>query len=155
MAIYGAQLSLELEERRNVPWFAVIGTRPVSSFELSDQQLTSAGPIDDLRLSPTARVAERHGSSALGSEIVRQASPIVIEGTCVNFHDWGLSAHEEGVEVRLLCALLSVAWNKAWEPKVSPAAGHPNQLIAPLGAVSAAEDSNLLPRSSPCTSKHG
>jgi hypothetical protein len=129
---------------RGVPWYAIIGTRHVSSFEASDQQLMAAGRLGDLDLHPSPRVREQSGSRALQNEAVRLISPVTVEGVCNGVHDWGSDAQEEAAAVRLLSAFLSLVWNGAWETKVAPQAGYASELVDKLDVAAVSPDDNLL-----------
>lgn len=130
--------------KRAIPWYAIIGTRPVSNFEASDQQLTARSRLADLELYPCPPVREHTGSPALRNELVRSISPIAVEGICHGFHDWGIEAAEEARVTRELCAFLSLMWNSAWETKVAPRTGYADELIEKLDEAVVHTEDNLL-----------
>lgn len=106
--------------RREMEWFAIIGTEPLGSVDPSDQRLTQPATISELRLTPLDLLEEESGIAALGTRRPRSFSPVLVQGICRNYHDWGGDAEEEAIEVRRLCGLLSVAWNGCWSLKLLP-----------------------------------
>ena len=101
-------------------WYAVIGTEPLGPFDHSDQLLTQAASVANLTLKPLGPMEEEWGIADLGENRNRSFTPILVQGICRNWHDWGSDAEEEAIEVRRLCGLLSVAWNGCWSVKLLP-----------------------------------
>lgn len=101
-------------------WFAILGTTPGVRFEYADQRLRSAGKVGRINLRPCVAIEERTGIVGLDDDSARRIHPVLLEGACRNDHDGGIYAHEEGLQARRMCALLSLAWNRCWTIKLHP-----------------------------------
>jgi hypothetical protein len=114
------EASKSVRTPREMEWFAIIGTESLGPIDPSDQWLTQPATISELRLTPLDLLEEESGIAALGTHRRRSFAPVLVQGICRNFHDWGTDAEEEGIEVRRLCGLLSLAWNGCWSVKLLP-----------------------------------
>jgi hypothetical protein len=130
---------------REMEWFAVIGTEPLGLIDASDQLLTEAATLGDLRLTPLGQLEEERRVTALGTHEQRSFSPVLVQGICRSWHDWGGDAEEEAIQVRRLCAFLSVAWNGCWWVKLLPQNRGLDELdLKPRGEIQMPEEDNLL-----------
>jgi len=85
---------------KEMEWHAVIGTEPLAPLDASDQRLVQAATLANLRLTPLGRLEEERGVAALGTDKQRSFLPILVQGICRSWHDWGSDAEEEAIEVR-------------------------------------------------------
>jgi hypothetical protein len=130
---------------REFEWYAVIGAEPLGPLDPSDQRLVEAATIAGLGLTRLDLLDEESGIAALGTQRRLSFTPILVQGICRNWHDWGGDAEEEAIEVRRLCALLSVAWNGCWSVKLLPQNRGLDELnLKPPGEIEPPEDENLL-----------
>jgi hypothetical protein len=131
---------------REAEWFAVIGAEPLGQFDAPDQRLVRAAPLADLRLTPIDQLDEERIIAGLGTHERRSFSPVLVQGICRSWHDWGIDAEEEGIQVRRLCALLSVAWNGCWTVKLLPRNFGLDQLdLKPPGKIEPPDPNLVFP----------
>jgi hypothetical protein len=149
VAVWSA-LVTEASKRTRAPkemeWFAVIGAEPLGQFDAPDQRLVQAAPLADLKLTPIDKLEEERVIAGLGTHERRSFSPVLVQGICRSWHDWGVDAEEEGIQVRRLCALLSVAWNGCWTVKLLPQNRGLDQLdLKPPGKIEPPDPKLVFP----------